>query len=204
MTPKDTNKRHRNPTTTMTNIDLDTEYGTLRCTVVEASGESIVIAYNDQYQGDAPFVRIHSSCLFSEAFHTRDCDCAEQLHSALDYIGKNGGYLIYLYQEGRGVGISEKLKAISLQHQNNINTAEAFSLLGHPPDCRSFSSAAEALRLLGINQVVLDTSNPIKLASLEAFGIRVLERIRLPIKSSDKIEKYVFEKQAALKHYENN
>lgn len=185
-------------------IDLDTEFGTLQCLSIDCSGESIVVIFNDQYDDEAPFVRLHSSCLFSEALHVVDCDCAPQLNAALEFIATNGGYIIYLYQEGRGVGIRQKIEAISLQQKKGINTVEAFSVLGHESDCRSFDHAAEALKQLGINRLILDTSNPLKIEAIEKQGIDVVKRTRLPIRSNEKIDSYLAEKTAVLGHHENS
>lgn len=150
------------------------------------------------------FVRVHSSCLFSEAFQSADCDCALQLNAALDYIGLNGGIVIYLYQEGRGLGLENKIKAISLQHSEGIDTATAFAKLGHRSDPRDYEAASKVLIALNVTDILLATNNPKKVKSLEQAGIKVTGRVNLEVDTTPLIDKYLREKQEVLGHYEIN
>jgi len=119
---------------------------------------------------DAPLVRIHSECLTGDVFASRRCDCGEQLAEALSRFGQGGGYLLYLRQEGRGIGLYAKLEAYLLQSKG-ADTFEANRMLSLPDDARDFSCAAAMLRALGIEKCRLLTNNPDKVATLQAHGI---------------------------------
>jgi len=126
---------------------------------------------------DAPLVRIHSECLTGDALGSLKCDCGPQLKRALNEIQNNGtGIVIYLRQEGRGIGLSAKIQAYALQDRG-YDTLDANLLLGHPADARDYSIAARMLQEMGISQVRLMTNNPLKHQALEANGIRVIQRI---------------------------
>ena len=131
--------------------------------------------------GTPPLVRLHSECLTGDAFGSLKCDCGPQLHAALKVIAGGGwGILLYLRQEGRGIGLVNKLRAYALQDQG-FDTIDANLRLGFAIDARSFSTAARMLRLLGQGRVRLLTNNPAKVAGLEAAGIEVAERLPLRI-----------------------
>ncbi len=118
-------------------------------------------------------VRIHSECLTGEVLGSLKCDCRQQLESALRYIGEHGGMVLYLRQEGRGIGLLNKLKAYALQEQGH-DTVEANHLLGFADDLRTYTSAIEMLRFFGIRKVRLLTNNPKKIMALEDAGIEVM------------------------------
>ena len=118
-------------------------------------------------------VRIHSECLTGEVLGSLKCDCRQQLESALRYIGEHGGMVLYLRQEGRGIGLLNKLKAYALQEQGH-DTVEANHLLGFADDLRTYTSAIEMLRFFGIRKVRLLTNNPKKILALEDAGIEVM------------------------------
>ena len=121
-------------------------------------------------------VRLHSECWTGDVLGSLRCDCRQQLESALRHIGQTGGMVLYLRQEGRGIGLLNKLKAYALQEQG-LDTVEANHQLGFPDDLRSYESAVEMLRFFGVHQVKLLTNNPRKIAALEKAGIEV-ERVR--------------------------
>jgi GTP cyclohydrolase II/3,4-dihydroxy 2-butanone 4-phosphate synthase/GTP cyclohydrolase II len=122
-------------------------------------------------------VRVHSECMTSEVFGSLKCDCKAQLDHALDYIAKAGaGAVVYLRQEGRGIGFGNKIRAYALQEQGH-DTYEANRMLGFPDDLRRYDVAAEILRLLGVRSVELITNNPLKIAALVDEGIPVRRRI---------------------------
>jgi GTP cyclohydrolase II len=121
-------------------------------------------------------VRIHSECLTGEVLGSLKCDCRQQLESALRYIGVNGGMVLYLRQEGRGIGLLNKLKAYALQEQGH-DTVEANHLLGFADDLRTYNSAIEMLRFFGIRKVRLLTNNPKKILALEDAGIEVMREV---------------------------
>jgi GTP cyclohydrolase II len=118
-------------------------------------------------------VRIHSECLTGEVLGSLKCDCRQQLESALRFIGEHGGMVLYLRQEGRGIGLLNKLKAYALQEQGH-DTVEANNLLGFADDLRTYNSAIEMLRFFGIRKVRLLTNNPKKIIALEDAGIEVM------------------------------
>lgn len=123
-------------------------------------------------------VRIHSECMTSEVFASLRCDCRAQLDRALDFIGQSGcGVLVYLRQEGRGIGLGNKIRAYQLQQDHGLDTVEANLKLGFPDDARKYDLAAEILRSLGVASVDLITNNPLKIAGLVDEGIPVRRRI---------------------------
>jgi GTP cyclohydrolase II len=184
-------------------ISLPSSYGELELFHFNHAGQEGLVA-KSKILDKTPFVRIHSSCVFSESFHTIDCDCGKQLDAALEYIKAEGGVVIYLYQEGRGLGLKQKIQAISLEQNEGIDTASAFKKLGHDPDPRSYTAAVHVLKKMGISSIVLDTSNPRKIDALTQEGIEVSRRIHLTIETNELIEKYRSLKVRVLGHHEND
>lgn len=125
-------------------------------------------------------LRVHSECMTGDVFGSLRCDCGEQLESSMDYLGANGGVLLYLRQEGRGIGLINKMKAYNLQDEG-LDTFEANRQLGHQDDERDFKPAYEMLVSLGVSSVNLITNNPDKMSSLKEAGIAVIDRIALQI-----------------------
>jgi GTP cyclohydrolase II len=147
-----------------------------------------------------PLVRVHSECMTGDVFGSTRCDCGQQLDLSLDKIGAEGGCLIYLRQEGRGIGLVEKMKAYNLQDEG-MDTIEANEALGHQADARSFDVAAEILRTLGMLEVRLLTNNPKKVKELEENGIRVEKREPVVIAPVKENEAYLAVKKAAMGHW---
>lgn len=126
--------------------------------------------------GDVPLVRLHSECLTGDVFGSARCDCGPQLEDAARRISRDGGYLLYLRQEGRGIGLYNKLDAYALQDQG-LDTFEANEALGLPSDGRDYAAAAQILRALGVPEIRLLSNNPDKAAQLGRHGIAVRERV---------------------------
>jgi GTP cyclohydrolase II len=144
-------------------------------------------------------VRFHSECITGEVFHSRKCECGQQLDSAMKFVSENGGMIIYLRQEGRNIGIINKLKAYALQEQG-FDTVEANLRLGLPADGRDFGIAIEMLKILGVSDVNLLTNNPEKLKSLENSGIILHNRIPLEIDSNPSSASYLTKKKDYFGH----
>lgn len=162
--------------------------------------EIIVLKAGDLSANEVPLVRIHSQCLTGEVFHSLRCDCGEQLEMALEQIGREGsGLFIYDPQEGRGIGLLNKLKAYQLQDEG-ADTIEANERLGFAADLRSYELAASVLHVLGVSRVRLLSNNPSKVAGLEQSGIEVVERIPCEVPSSDRTAGYLRTKKDKLGH----
>lgn len=138
--------------------------------------EHIAIIYGEPAKQDEPLVRIHSECLTGDVFGSQRCDCGEQLHEAQRIMSAEGGVLLYLRQEGRGIGLYNKLDAYALQDQG-IDTYKANEMLGFDHDARDFTPAIDMLKALGITKVRLLSNNPHKADELHQAGIEVTERI---------------------------
>ena len=144
-------------------------------------------------------VRFHSECITGEVFHSRKCECGQQLDAAMQYMQKNGGVIVYLRQEGMSIGIINKLKAYALQEKGR-NTVEANLDLGLPADDREFKTAIDILHLLGVKEVNLMTNNPDKLKIVENSDIRLNGRIPLQIKSNENSRDYLLTKKKYFGH----
>lgn len=144
-------------------------------------------------------VRIHSECMTGDVFASLRCDCGEQLDQSMKMTGKDGGVVVYLRQEGRGIGLINKMKAYNLQDQG-LNTAEANVHLGFEIDERDYGIAIEILRDLNITSVLLMTNNPDKLASLKKSGVEVLGRVPIEIKPHQENLDYLQTKQNLMGH----
>ncbi len=139
--------------------------------------EHIALIFPASAPQESPLVRAHSECLTGDVFHSARCDCGDQLAQAQDMMSETGGILLYLRQEGRGIGLYKKIEAYKLQQENGLDTFEANRHLGFEDDLRNFQVAAEMLQALGVERVRLLTNNPDKARSLTDYGITVDEII---------------------------
>jgi len=151
-------------------------------------------------EDDAVLVRVHSSCLTGDVFRSNRCDCGDQLSRAFELIAaEKKGVVLYLLQEGRGIGLINKLKAYELQEQGH-DTIEANAKLGFAPDIRDYGTGSQILRELGVRKIRLMTNNPAKYVAIEGFGLEIVERVPLEIAPSTETRKYLEAKKKKLGH----
>lgn len=183
---------------------LPTEWGTfdLHGMVDAQTGQEHAAMSMGVLDDGAPVLaRLHSECLTGDTFYSLKCDCGAQLQAGLRAIAEAGrGVLLYLRQEGRGIGLVNKIRAYALQ-QAGADTVEANRLLGLPDDARDYAVAAEMLRKLGVRQVRLLTNNPAKMAALKGLGIAVVDRVPLHTPTNPHNEGYLQTKSRRMGHY---
>lgn len=167
----------------------------------EDGSEHVALTLGDVGVAGAPLVRVHSECLTGDALFSQRCDCGPQLEAAMQAIGEAGaGALVYLRQEGRGIGLLNKIRAYGLQDQEGADTVEANEALGFEPDARNYGVAVAMLRELGIARVRLLTNNPQKVAGLTAAGIDVTERVPIMAGRNPHNHTYLETKAAKFGH----
>jgi 3,4-dihydroxy 2-butanone 4-phosphate synthase/GTP cyclohydrolase II len=147
-----------------------------------------------------PLVRVHSQCLTGDIFHSLRCDCGDQLHRAMEMIANEGGALVYLPQEGRGIGLVDKLKAYRLQEEENLDTVEANRKLGYPADLRDYGIGAQILLDLGFKKIRLLTNNPRKIVGLTGYGIEIAKRLPIEVHPTRYSYRYLVTKKKKLNH----
>ena len=181
--------------------DFPSRFGHFRIHGFERDAEeAVVLTMGDLKSGDPPLVRIHSQCLTGDVFHSLRCDCRAQLELALEAIGAEGrGLLIYLNQEGRGIGLLNKLRAYELQDQG-ADTVEANEQLGFEADLRAYALPGAILAHFGLRSVRLMSNNPQKIEALETAGITVAERIPVIAAPMDTTADYLRTKREKMGH----
>ena len=188
-------------------IQLPTKYGefVLKAYADEDSEHMPhLVMYHEEIQVDTPVtVRIHSECLTGDIFGSKRCDCGEQLNQALQIINRERGILIYLRQEGRGIGLLNKMKAYNHQ-DGGLNTVEANEVLGFKPDERKYDVALQILNDLKVNNINLLTNNPDKLDAFVNSGITVNERLPLIINPNETNKSYLETKESEMGHIFKN
>ena len=184
-------------------VDMPTAYGHFRLIpfMQKSNGlEHVAIFKGDWGQDEPVLVRVHSSCATGDIFGSMRCDCGEQLHKAMEMIEKAGkGVVVYLNQEGRGIGLMEKMKAYKLQEEG-MDTVDANLCLGHKVDERDYGVGAQILRSLGIGKMRLMTNNPVKRVGLEAYGLEISEIVPLETTPNPYNERYLRTKQERMGH----
>ena len=196
-------KRHDKLVSIAAETKLPTKFGEFRIIVFKNEvdhKEHLMIVKGDVRGKSDVLMRIHSECLTGDVFGSHRCDCGEQLENALRCIEEQGeGIVIYMRQEGRGIGLTNKIKAYTLQDQG-YDTVEANVKLGFPPDMREYSLAAQMLRELDVKSVKLLTNNPEKKEDLERWGITVSKRVPIVIKANSINAKYLSTKKEKMRH----
>jgi 3,4-dihydroxy 2-butanone 4-phosphate synthase/GTP cyclohydrolase II len=162
--------------------------------------EHVAMVMGEIGEDDEVLVRVHSSCLTGDVFHSMRCDCGDQLERAFERIAaEKKGIVLYLLQEGRGIGLVNKLKAYELQEQGH-DTIEANAKLGFAPDIREYGTGSQILRDLGVRKIRLMTNNPAKYVAIEGFGLEIVDRVPLEIAPSNDTRKYLEAKKKKLGH----
>jgi len=162
--------------------------------------EHVALVKGDISPDEPVLVRVHSECLTGDVFGSRRCDCGEQLHNSMMMIEKEGkGVIVYMRQEGRGIGLINKLRAYHLQ-ENGKDTVEANIELGFPPDLRDYGLGAQILVALGVKKMRLMTNNPKKIIGLEGYGLEIVERVPIEVPPNDKNKDYLKTKKDKMGH----
>ena len=184
-------------------VDMPTEHGHFRLIPFrqKSNGLEHVALIKGNFTPDEPvLVRVHSSCATGDIFGSMRCDCGEQLHKAMELIDKEGkGAVIYLNQEGRGIGLMEKMKAYKLQEEG-MDTVDANICLGHQADERDYGVGAQILREIGITKMRLLTNNPVKRVGLEAYGLEIVENVPIEVTPNEYNERYLHTKKERMGH----
>lgn len=184
-------------------VKLPTPYGEfdLHCYVAKTDGrEHLALVYGKVTNGENVLVRVHSECLTGDVFHSLRCDCGEQLIQAMKAVVDEGaGVIVYMRQEGRGIGLLNKLHAYHLQ-ERGLDTVEANVKLGFPPDLREYGLGAQVLLNLGIQSIRLLTNNPKKIIGLEGYGLRITERVPIVVPAREENTRYLQTKKERLGH----
>ncbi len=184
-------------------VDLPTEYGHFRLIPfrqIDNGLEHVALIKGDITTPAPVLLRVHSSCATGDIFASKRCDCGEQLHRAMQMVEKEGrGMILYLNQEGRGIGLMEKIRAYKLQEEG-MDTVDANLHLGHKADERDYGVGAQILSQLGVRDMRLITNNPVKRTGLEGFGLRVVENVPIEIAPNEYNRAYLHTKRARMGH----
>ena len=181
---------------------LPTKFGEFKLVAYDTLDDKchVALVKGDVDKLDSVLVRVHSECLTGDVFGSLRCDCGDQLAIALERINKEGaGVLLYMRQEGRGIGLANKVRAYALQDEGK-DTVEANELLGFAPDLRDYGIGAQILADLGLNKIRLLTNNPRKRIGLEGYGLNIVERVTLEIKANKFNKRYLSVKKSKLGH----
>jgi 3,4-dihydroxy 2-butanone 4-phosphate synthase/GTP cyclohydrolase II len=195
--------RHERLVTRIAAPSLPTDLGEFRLHAYEnlLDGQThLALVHGDVQGGDPVLVRVHSECLTGDVFHSKRCDCGDQLHRAMEAVTAAGrGVIVYLRQEGRGIGLANKLRAYELQ-EKGLDTVEANLQLGFAADQRDYGVGAQILADLGVHRLRLLTNHPRKFVALSGFGLEVVERVPLEVEPHDGNVGYLRTKREKLGH----
>jgi 3,4-dihydroxy 2-butanone 4-phosphate synthase/GTP cyclohydrolase II len=184
-------------------VDMPTKYGMFKLVAFSEKGttnEHLALIKGEWEKDDPIMVRVHSSCFTGDILGSLRCDCGEQLHAAMQMVEKEGkGAILYMNQEGRGIGLVNKLKAYKLQ-EHGMDTVEANLHLGFPMDKRDYGIGAQILRHLGITRLKLMSNNPKKRAGLSGYGIEIVDTVKIEVQPNPHNEKYLMTKRDKLGH----
>ncbi|WP_435236471.1 GTP cyclohydrolase II [Psychromonas sp. PT13] len=166
---------------------------------LESGKEHVAVIFKNADKKATPLVRMHSECLTGDVFHSSRCDCGEQLNETIEKMGEQGGIILYLRQEGRGIGLYNKIDAYVLQTAG-MDTYQANNHLGFPDDLRNFSEAAQMLKALSVDEIRLITNNPKKVNELRELGMKISEVVETKTHLKDGNESYLKVKASHGKH----
>ena len=188
----------------ISNVSLPNKFGDFSLRLFEDTihnDHHIALVKGEIKPEDNVLVRVHSQCLTGDIFGSYRCDCGEQLESALNMMEKEEkGVFVYLRQEGRGIGLKDKIKAYKLQ-ENGLDTVEANKELGHPPDLREYGIGAQILLACGVKKMTILTNNPRKIVGIQGYGLEIIDRMPLEIEPNPANEKYMSTKRDKLGHF---
>lgn len=183
--------------------NLPTEFGMFRIIAFKSNltGEDFPVLVKGELKAETPsLVRIHSQCLTGDVFHSLKCDCGRQLQRAMELIQTEGhGVIVYQQQEGRGIGISNKIRAYALQDAGQ-DTVEANISLGFEADLRQYECCAEIIKQLGLRRIRLMSNNPDKIAAVQRAGIEIVERVSIEVEPHEKSMGYMKTKKEKMGH----
>lgn len=183
-------------------VQLPTKYGIFNVAIYKSLIDSCehAVLFTGDITKQPVMTRVHSQCLTGDTLFSMKCDCGEQLKQSMRMISKEGkGIIIYLNQEGRGIGLSDKINAYSLQ-EKGLDTVEANLALDLPADARDYSGACEILRDLGVSEIIILTNNPDKIDQLKKRGIKIIKRVPLETKPNKFNKEYLKAKKEKLGH----
>lgn len=184
-------------------VSMPTDYGTFKLIPFKQTSNGLehVALIKGEWEKDEPvLVRVHSSCMTGDIFGSKRCECGDQLHKAMQFIEKTGkGVIVYMNQEGRGIGLMNKIKAYKLQEEG-MDTVDANVHLGFKPDERDYGVGAQILREVGVSKMRLMTNNPVKRIGLEAYGLHIVENVALEITPNEFNQYYMETKKNRMGH----
>lgn len=193
--------------TVVAKAKLPTRFGEFQVIAFEGISdgkEHIAISYGDIEKQEQVLTRLHSECLTGDVMCSLKCDCRDQLEKAMQTIVHNGsGVILYLRQEGRGIGLTNKIRAYEIQDTRGLNTNEANEALGFPADARNYTCAGEMLQAMNISEIDILTNNPDKIQQIEMCGIKIRERVSLETKIHQQNKDYLETKKTQSGHLLN-